>query len=174
VTGLDIVKSDVVVPDHLKDRLSLRHYSGDLNDIPFERGSFDKVLASEVLCAFPDSTVIFRHLKELLRPGGKLIVVNAVGRPTIEAAYRNNSALLKLFKLSKRYPKTFKEFEKSLQVDFRTKVAQFANVGDIIRDLTGSGLVVEKWILTPVDSVVGLCEWYQFGCRVLFGSGLSS
>jgi SAM-dependent methyltransferase len=48
---------------------------GDAADPPFQPGTFDGVLARHVLWALPDPTAALTRWAELLRPGGRLVLV---------------------------------------------------------------------------------------------------
>lgn len=57
---------------------------GDAGDPPFEPGSFDVVFARHVLWTLPDPTEALRRWASLLRPGGRMVLVE--GRWGLEAA----------------------------------------------------------------------------------------
>jgi SAM-dependent methyltransferase len=57
---------------------------GDVGDPPFEPGSFDVVFARHILWTLPDPTDALRRWAALLRPGGRLVLVE--GRWGLEAA----------------------------------------------------------------------------------------
>ncbi|TPG19849.1 class I SAM-dependent methyltransferase [Pedococcus bigeumensis] len=57
---------------------------GDAGDPPFEPGSFDVVFARHILWTLPDPTEALRHWAALLRPGGRMVLVE--GRWGLEAA----------------------------------------------------------------------------------------
>jgi SAM-dependent methyltransferase len=48
--------------------------NGDATRLPFADGSFDRIIASEVLEHIPDDTAAFRELARVLKPGGTLAV----------------------------------------------------------------------------------------------------
>ena len=48
--------------------------NGDGTKLPFRDGSFDRIIASEVLEHIPDDTAAFRELARVLKPGGTLAV----------------------------------------------------------------------------------------------------
>jgi SAM-dependent methyltransferase len=48
--------------------------NGDATRLPFADGSFDRIIASEVLEHIPDDTAAFRELARVLKPGGTIAV----------------------------------------------------------------------------------------------------
>ena len=48
--------------------------NGDACNLPFETGSFDRIIASEVFEHVPDDAAAFRELARILRPGGVMAV----------------------------------------------------------------------------------------------------
>ena len=57
---------------------------GDAGDPPFEPGTFDVVFARHILWTLPDPTEALRRWAALLRPGGRMVLVE--GRWGLEAA----------------------------------------------------------------------------------------
>jgi ubiquinone/menaquinone biosynthesis C-methylase UbiE len=58
--------------------------AADASEPPFEDGSFDVVFARHILWTLPDPTAALRRWARLLRPGGRLVLVE--GRWGLEAA----------------------------------------------------------------------------------------
>jgi SAM-dependent methyltransferase len=58
--------------------------AADASEPPFEAGSFDVVFARHILWTLPDPTAALRRWAALLRPGGRLVLVE--GRWGLEAA----------------------------------------------------------------------------------------
>jgi SAM-dependent methyltransferase len=48
--------------------------NGDATRLPFTDGSFDRIIASEVLEHVPDDGAAFRELARVLRPGGRMAI----------------------------------------------------------------------------------------------------
>ena len=89
--------------------------------LPFAAESLDKVLISEVLTVLPAPERVAQESFRCLKPGGRLIVVNTVGRKQIEEAFsRNGSSTLMSVcsRLFKRCPRSYEEFyTRLLQMD---------------------------------------------------------
>lgn len=62
--------------DSLKQEIDLRE--GDAHDLPFDRASFDTVVCTYSLCNIPDPLRAVAEMKRVLRPGGKLILVDHI------------------------------------------------------------------------------------------------
>jgi len=78
----------LVEPDpHMRRRLRHRHPAGApaleirperLETLELPPASFDAVVATLVLCSVPDQAVALWHIRELLRPGGRLVFLEHV------------------------------------------------------------------------------------------------
>lgn len=60
---------------------------GRAEDLPFDDGSFDVVLAVTVLCLLPDAEVAVREMARVLAPGGR-VVLGELSRFSVWAAAR--------------------------------------------------------------------------------------
>lgn len=61
--------------DYCRRTFGLAVHRGDLRDAPFPRGSFDVVVADNVLEHTPEPRALLAELTSFLRPGGHLLVV---------------------------------------------------------------------------------------------------
>ena len=68
--GVDYVSADLDSP------LAMLHF--DIQDIPFRDGTFDAVLCGHVLTEVPDDRKAMREMARVLRPGGRLLLVDHV------------------------------------------------------------------------------------------------
>lgn len=50
----------------------------DAQSLPFGRDEFDAAFATLVFCSIPDPTLAFKELKRVIRPGGKIILLEHV------------------------------------------------------------------------------------------------
>jgi ubiquinone/menaquinone biosynthesis C-methylase UbiE len=51
---------------------------GDAHELPFDNASFDTVVCTFRLCAIPDHTRAITEMTRVLRPGGRLILVDYI------------------------------------------------------------------------------------------------
>jgi len=61
-----------------KARALSRHAAflvGDVEDLPFADASLDAVVGSGVFCCVPDAVRGFREIKRVLKPGGKIVLL---------------------------------------------------------------------------------------------------
>lgn len=59
---------------------------GDAQNLPFADDSFDTVVCTYALCSVPDEARTISEMKRVLRPGGRLILVDHV-RSTVKPIY---------------------------------------------------------------------------------------
>lgn len=53
---------------------NIRFVEGDLNDLPTDIGKFDVIVGRRVLMYQPDATATLRHLRDALKPGGRIVL----------------------------------------------------------------------------------------------------
>jgi ubiquinone/menaquinone biosynthesis C-methylase UbiE len=56
----------------------LRLTEGDAQDLPFADGSFDTVVCTYALCSVPDDAAAISEMHRVLKPGGRLILVDHI------------------------------------------------------------------------------------------------
>lgn len=64
-----------------KARALSRHVAflvGDVEELPFEDASLDAVVGSGVFCCVPDAAQGFREIKRVLKPGGKVVLLEHI------------------------------------------------------------------------------------------------
>lgn len=59
---------------------------GDAHDLPFEDSSFDTVVCTYSLCNIPDEGLAIAEMKRVLRPGGKLLLLDHI-RSSVTPVY---------------------------------------------------------------------------------------
>ncbi len=63
--------------------------------LPFPDGAFDKILMSEVFVVLDDPVAAIHELYRVLAPGGRITVLNTLGRLQIRDAYERNSVFVR-------------------------------------------------------------------------------
>lgn len=71
---LDIARSRVLQTGH---KVAL--IQGDAQSLPFDDGSFDTVVCTLGLCGVPDERVAIGEMHRVLRPGGRLLLLDHIG-----------------------------------------------------------------------------------------------
>ena len=154
--------SQVKVPVSLRRRLQFQQASGDR--LPFGDETFDCVLASEVLPMIPDAGRFLCEAYRVLRPGGRLVVVNGLGHPVIERAYHQNES--RLWNLRKRYPRRFpesyEEYCRAFQTAAGTARKDFMSEREIRNALTDHGFHLRNRCYSPSRRAGEWLSWRQF------------
>jgi SAM-dependent methyltransferase len=79
--------------------------------LPFEDDTFDKAIMSEVIIVLPDPAAALREIHRVLKPSGRIFVVNTLGRLQIKEAYQRNALLLRAARaMYPRTPGSYEEF----------------------------------------------------------------
>ncbi|MFI9450591.1 class I SAM-dependent methyltransferase [Amycolatopsis sp. NPDC052450] len=80
LTGIDLSDGMLAVARGRAERLghpvTLRR--ADAHDLPFDADSFDTVVCTLGLCAIPDDGKALREMARILRPGGRLILLDHI------------------------------------------------------------------------------------------------
>ena len=80
LTGLDISPEMLTVARRraAEARRDIDLREGDAHSLPFEEGSFDAVVCTYSLCNIPDPLLAVNEMKRVLKPGGRLILVDHI------------------------------------------------------------------------------------------------
>lgn len=80
VTGIDLSEAmlDVARTRTAQLGMTATLLQGDAHALPFDEGSFDTAVCTFGLCAIPDSAAAISEMHRVLRPGGRLILVDHV------------------------------------------------------------------------------------------------
>ncbi|GHG47391.1 MULTISPECIES: class I SAM-dependent methyltransferase [Amycolatopsis] len=80
LTGLDLSEGMLAIARDRAARLGrpVTFRQGSAHDLPFAEASFDTVLCTFGLCAIPDPAAAVGEMVRVLRPGGRLILVDHV------------------------------------------------------------------------------------------------
>lgn len=92
LVGIDVSTGMLAHARARRDRLGVSAdlREGDAQHLDFPDHSFDTVLATLALCSIPDDGAAVTEMARVLRPGGRLLLVEHVAspRPLIRAAQR--------------------------------------------------------------------------------------
>ncbi|GGY02616.1 SAM-dependent methyltransferase [Streptomyces hiroshimensis] len=93
VTGISVSRGQVARATALagaaglSGRVEFRY--ADAMQLPFEDNSFDAVIAIESVFHMPDREQVFREIRRVLRPGGRLVLTDFFERAPIAAGMRS-------------------------------------------------------------------------------------
>jgi len=173
--GVDISPqvTKIQIPSTLKEKLEFRQT--DEQPLPFDSGSFDRILASEVLMMVPDPNQFLAQMHTLLAADGRLVICNGGGHPAIANAYTKNSWILKSMGrlYPTRMPASYDEYCQTLNSAFQNRYDRFFSVEDIQALLQNSGFTVEKVVYSPGRSAGSYFSFSQFFLYLRTGRLLS-
>ena len=88
LTGLDLSPEMLALAETAANRIGRRIELrvGDAQDLPFADRSFDTVVCTYGLCSVPDDAGVIIEMKRVLKPGGRLILVDHI-RSSIEPIF---------------------------------------------------------------------------------------
>lgn len=80
LTGIDLSSEMLAIARERAEELgrSVDLREADAQALPFEDASFDTVVCTYSLCNVPDDAVAIREMKRVLKPGGRLILVDHI------------------------------------------------------------------------------------------------
>lgn len=176
VTAIDInpyVKK-IQVPEALKSKLTFVHGSGD--KIEQSDASFDVVLASEVLTMITKPEAFLAEIRRLLKPNGRVVFVNGVGRPNIQAMYEREPKKLQKYiaKYGESVPTSYDEYIQKLTQSFGTAIHKLLSEEDYQQLISANGFSIKNAINSPKRIAADKIFLDQFERFVKTGSGLSS
>lgn len=163
-TGVDINDyiETVPVPAPLSGRLEYKKCSGV--SLPYPDGAFDRILASEVLPMLPDPAPFLASMRRVLKPGGRLVVMNGLGFPFLRDAYAANAPRLQ--ELARRYPGRFPATYDAYCAEFQktagTGRTNFMTEDNVLGALSAAGFQVQSKSYTPGRRAGDWIGWNQF------------
>jgi ubiquinone/menaquinone biosynthesis C-methylase UbiE len=80
LTGVDLSPDMLAVAETRAEKMGrpIRFIEGDAQDLPFADGSFDTVVCTYALCSVPDDARAISDMHRVLKPGGRLILVDHI------------------------------------------------------------------------------------------------
>jgi len=91
IVGIDLLEQNVRVAETLFDQVdNLSYQSGNAMSLDFPDASFDRVMCLEAAFHFPDRAQFLQEASRVLRPGGKLIVVDFAWNNDEQRVHRND------------------------------------------------------------------------------------
>jgi ubiquinone/menaquinone biosynthesis C-methylase UbiE len=83
LTGIELSEQMLVIAREraVDEKVDIDLRQGDAQVLEFPDGSFDTVVITLALCTIPDDRAAVREVKRVLRPGGKLILLEHVRSP---------------------------------------------------------------------------------------------
>jgi ubiquinone/menaquinone biosynthesis C-methylase UbiE len=173
--GIDVNSqiASIAIPPALEGRLEYRVVEG--RRLPFPDAHFDRVLASEILPMIPDPVEFLVEIRRVLRPGGRLVVVNGAGHPAIRSAYRAPGPWLRLLArlYPQRMPPSYEEYCRILQSSFGTGQRGFLDRRDVCGLLERAGFAVAAVGYSPGYLAGSYISWSQFVLYLRTGKTLS-
>jgi ubiquinone/menaquinone biosynthesis C-methylase UbiE len=144
LTGIDLSLEMLIVAKTSAERRgrTIELKVGDAQDLPFKGRSFDTVVCTYALCSIPDEAQAISEMNRVLKPGGRLILVDHV-----------RSSVKPIFWLQKIY-EFIPSRTKGEYMTRRPALHVMATVFDIkARDRMRAGIVERLVALKPSDKV---------------------
>lgn len=88
LTGVDISEAMLEIASEraMRSRRNVTLRRGDAQSLEFPDGSFDTVVFSLALCSIPDDRRAVAEAKRVLRPGGRIVLLEHVHSPIVPVA----------------------------------------------------------------------------------------
>jgi ubiquinone/menaquinone biosynthesis C-methylase UbiE len=159
--GIDIIKMDhYYIPENLKEKLMFISTQGE---IPlFEENFFDIILLSEVITQVPEPQKFIADLKKIIKPNGRLVIIQPLERRGIREDYENNSVFLRLMRMIRPIPVDYNDYLTQIQRLFGNAISYLPPEEYYHILLNEQGFNVEKKIFSPSGPVLKLYERIQF------------
>lgn len=149
------------IPDFLQGKLEFRVTRGEKLNEP--DGSFDVILASEVLVMLTEPQIFLKEVKRLLKPGGRVVFVNGVGRVSIKEAFENNDPRIVALReqVGEGFPGSFQEYEQRLVKSFGAAIHRFISEDEYCSWIEGEGLTILERDHSPKEISSDAIYWRQ-------------
>jgi ubiquinone/menaquinone biosynthesis C-methylase UbiE len=159
--GIDIHDvSENVVPPALADRLEFRRVRGEGTGFP--DAMFDVILMSEVVPMIPEPREFFSEVSRILKPGGRIVLVNPLERRGIRKEYERQGWLVRGLRALGRAPADYESYTERLQATFGTAWKKPPDEAYYHRVLAEFGFAVTRTVFTPSAAAQEAYERLQF------------
>lgn len=167
--GLDINPyiEKISIPQEMRERLNFillhKESTPSSTKLPFESGSVDKILVSDVYVALSKPIEVTQEFHRVLKSGGKLVVVNTLGRIQIKKAYLADPWWFRLMRNFGPYsPSKYDDYVALFfQLDKVTK-SRWDTVDELAEYIDRSGFT-QKSICYPFNNIsMTICYWWQY------------
>jgi len=119
-------------------------------------------LMSEVVPMIPDPRLFFSEISRILKPSGRIILVNPLERMAIRQAYECNTLLIRFMRKLGCAPHGYDDYTARLQTSFGTSLKYLPTEDYYHTVLQEVGYRVEQTIFTPSAAAQELFERLQF------------
>ncbi len=133
---------DPFIPPELFEKLEFVVAEGDRTEFPDD--SFDAVLMSEVLLCIPEPERFLREVERIVKPGGRVVIVNTVDRLGIREAYEKRMWLVRMMIKLGRAPSTYEEYTDRLHLRFGNAIKSLPNIEYYKSLIERSGLALKQ------------------------------
>ncbi|MBO3697278.1 class I SAM-dependent methyltransferase [Roseivirga sp. E12] len=156
--GIDLIK----IPETISDQMKFVQVKGV--SLPFKDDTFDKVLASAVLGTIENTEEFLSEWRRVLKPEGKLVIVNTSGRPPIAMAYKNQPWFFKFLRkvYIKKFPHNYADFERVLNNNFGNTKSKFPQPNELKYILAQNGFGETKVEQSLSSATGNFIAWHQF------------
>jgi ubiquinone/menaquinone biosynthesis C-methylase UbiE len=159
--GTDIIKmDDKYIPGNLRGKVTFIQTDGET--MPFEENFFDVILLSEVITQVPELKKFMAELKRIIKPDGRLVIVQPLERRGIREDYKNNSVFLRFMRTIRPIPADYDDYLAQVQKLFGNAITYLPPEEYYQSLLDRYGFCVEKKFFCPSGPVLKLYERIQF------------
>jgi len=161
--GIDIIKiDDNYIPENLKGKLTFIQTDGET--MPFEENFFDIILVSEVITQVPEPQKLIAEIKRVIKPDGRLVIVQPLDRQGIREDYENNSVFIRFLRMIRTIPGDYTEYLTRIQRIFGNAILYLPPEEYYHTMLNEHGFQVVERNFSPSGPVLKIYERIQFFC----------
>jgi len=161
--GIDIIKmDDKYIPENLRGKLTFIQTDGET--MPFEENFFDIILVSEVITQVPEPQKCIAEIKRIIKPDGRLVIVQPLDRRGIREDYENNSGFIRFMRMIRTIPGDYNDYLTRIQRLFGNAILYLPSEEYYHTLLNEYGFQVIERKFSPAGPVLKLYERIQFFC----------